>query len=48
MLCRLFARDASESGADRHADARETLAQDVAGHDLAGREDVLRQARRRP
>src|SRR5258706_882376 len=39
----LLSGDASESGADRHADTGEiALAEDVAGHDFAGGENVVR------
>src|SRR5256885_11853319 len=39
----LLSRDAAERGADRHANSRDiALAEDVAGHDLAGGEDVSR------
>src|SRR6478735_216504 len=39
---RAAAGDAPERGADRHADAgRVALAEDVSGHHLAGREEVV-------
>src|SRR5947209_6752252 len=41
----LLARESSESRADRHTDAGEiTLAEHVAGHNLAGRPDIVGRA----